>query len=155
MLIVSKVIASQSCCIYRVQDALVSRLIGAEYHVWICLDNGASKTLFDSEKKSSICCIFFFFFLSKIYVSKDDSQKTMRGVHSHSKNSTGTSLLPKVSGLINHGNNWYINSMMQCLNCITPLVAYFLGDAYLVDVNPSSSYDGTVAGRWELLLVLW
>ena len=34
-----------------------------------------------------------------------------------------------------------------CLKCITPLVAYFLGDAYLVDVNPSSSYDGTIAGE--------
>ena len=34
---------------------------------------------------------------SKIYVSKDNPQKTMRGVCSQSKNSTGTSLLPKVS----------------------------------------------------------
>ena len=76
---------------------------------------------------------------SKIYVSKDNLQKTMRGVCSHSKNSTGTSLLPKVSGLINHGNTCYMNSMMQCLNCVTPLVAYFLGNAYLVDVNPLSS----------------
>ena len=40
-----------------------------------------------------------------------------------------------------------MNSVMQCLNCVTPLVAYFLGDAYLVDVNPSSSYDGTIAGE--------
>ena len=36
---------------------------------------------------------------------------------------------------------------MQCLNCVTPKVAYFLGDAYLVDVNPSSSNDGTIAGE--------
>ena len=34
---------------------------------------------------------------SNIYVSKDNPQKTMRGVCSNSKNSTGTSLLPKVS----------------------------------------------------------
>ena len=33
------------------------------------------------------------------------------------------------------------------LNFVTPLVAYFLGDTYLVDVNPSSSYDGTTAGE--------
>ena len=33
------------------------------------------------------------------------------------------------------------------LNCVTPLVTYFLGDAYLVDVNPSSSYDSTIAGE--------
>ena len=84
---------------------------------------------------------------SKIYVSKDNPQKTMRGVCSYSKNSTGTSLLPEVSRLINHGNTCYMNSAMQCLNCVTPLVARFLGDAYLVDVNPSGSYDGTIAGE--------
>ena len=49
---------------------------------------------------------------SKICVLKDNPQKSMRGVHSHSKNNTGTSLLPKVSGLINHGNTFYMNSMM-------------------------------------------
>ena len=85
---------------------------------------------------------------SKIYVSKEDPQKTIRGVRSHSRNSTGASLLPKVSGLINHGNTCYMNSVMQCLNCVTPLVAYFLEDAYLVDVNSSSPYDGTIA--WEV-----
>ena len=84
---------------------------------------------------------------SKIYVSKDNPEETMRGVCSHSRNSTGTSLLQKVYGLINHGNTCYMNSVMQCLNCVTPLVAYFLGDAHLVDVNPSSSYDGTFAGE--------
>ena len=41
---------------------------------------------------------------SKIYVSKDNPQKTVRGVHSRNKNSTGTSLFPKVSRLINHEN---------------------------------------------------
>ena len=40
-----------------------------------------------------------------------------------------------------------MNSVMQHLNCVTPLVACFLGDAYLVDVNPSSSCDGTIAGE--------
>ena len=40
-----------------------------------------------------------------------------------------------------------MNSVMQGLTCVTPLVAYFLGDAYLVDVNPSNSYDGTIAGE--------
>ena len=40
-----------------------------------------------------------------------------------------------------------MNSMMQCLSCVTPLVAYFLVDAYLMDVNPSSSYGGTIAGE--------
>ena len=83
---------------------------------------------------------------SKTYVSKDNSQKTMRGVRSHTTHSTGTTLLPKVSGLINNGNTCYMNSVMQCLNCVTPLVAYFLGDAYLVDANPSSFYDGTRDG---------
>ena len=83
---------------------------------------------------------------SKIYVSKDNPKKTMR-VCSHSKNITGTSLLSKVSGLIKHGNTCYMNSVMQCLNCIIPLVAYFLRDASLADVNPSSSYDDTIAGE--------
>ena len=45
---------------------------------------------------------------SKIYVSKDNPQKAMGGVRSHSKNSTETSLLPKVSGFINHGNGIFI-----------------------------------------------
>ena len=71
----------------------------------------------------------------------------MRGVYSHSKNSNGTSLLPKVFGLVNHGNTCHMNSVMQCLICATLLVAYFLRDAYLVDVNPSSFYDGTIAGE--------
>ena len=84
---------------------------------------------------------------SNIYVSKDNPQKTMRGIRNHSKNSTGTSLLPKVSRLINHGNTCYMNSVMQCLNCVTPLVAYFLGDVNLVNVNPSSPNDGTIAGE--------
>ena len=83
---------------------------------------------------------------SKLYISKDNPQKTMRGVRSHSKSGTETSFLPKVSMPINHGNTCYMNSVMQCLNCVTPLVAYFLGDAYLVDINPSSPYDSTIAG---------
>ena len=36
---------------------------------------------------------------------------------------------------------------MQYLNSVTPLVSCFLGDAYLVEVNPSSSSDGTIAGE--------
>ena len=41
----------------------------------------------------------------------------------------------------------YMNSVMQGLNSLTPLVTYFEGNSYLADIHPDSKYKGTVANE--------
>ena len=52
-----------------------------------------------------------------------------------------------VAEITNLGNTWYMNSVLQYLNSMTPLVTYFKGDAYLKDIHPKSKYNGTLANE--------
>ena len=61
-------------------------------------------------------------------------------------------------GIVNMGNNCYMNSCIQCLSNILPLTKYFLFDKYKNDINinnPMGSEGKIVTSYVELLKILW
>ena len=56
-----------------------------------------------------------------------------------------TSLKPP--GLVSLGNSCYINSVMQCLNCLALLVKFFIKDAHMGEVTSLVSPGGNVANE--------
>jgi len=63
-----------------------------------------------------------------------------------------------LTGLRNMGNTCYMNSIVQCLSCTTPVVQYFLSDSYRLDINRENflGTGGNLAEEFAVLVkALW
>ena len=58
----------------------------------------------------------------------------------------------KPSGLVNLGNSCYMSAAMQCLACLAPLKKFFVREDHQPDINPLSSYEGTMAREFGAAL---
>ena len=73
-------------------------------------------------------------------------------------NTINKSNLTGTMGIINIGNNCYMNSVLQCLSNIFPLTEYFLSEKYKREINyfnSSNSKVNIVIAFAELLKIIW
>ena len=78
--------------------------------------------------------------------------------YSSKTNEINQSNLSGTMGIINLGNNCYMNSVFQCLSNIFPLTDYLISDNYRNEINynnPSNSNGNIVIAFAELLKIIW
>ena len=78
--------------------------------------------------------------------------------YSSKTNEINQSNLSGTMGIINLGNNCFMNSVFQCLSNIFPLTEYLISDNYRNEINynnPSNSNGNIVIAFAELLKIIW